>query len=68
MEYTACKDCKHFRNLAIGRKGKDIWYNHICMAVPPAKHFNSYFGKMEEEPKYCRDINTEGKCKDFIKR
>ncbi len=75
-DLTICYKCQHFTNLGIqgfgGGDCTDAWYNHICNAHPLPLEFNPVTGKRGTESgnrgKYCRDVNTDGNCKDFNKK
>ena len=71
-----CVDCKHHENLTPER---GAWYNHMCKANPLPKSINPVTGKTEtfksndlgmvifvdQQNAYCRDINTDGECKQY---
>ena len=60
-----CSKCMY--HLHKGRNSdSEIWYNHQCLKHPE-KHKEYVFGTTKIDYKYCRDINPDGKCKDFKK-
>ena len=65
MSATFCRACVHHRE--VGRTGREIWYNNLCVAEPEGESAKNFVTGEWERPRpvYCRDRNKKGECRLF---
>jgi hypothetical protein len=67
---TACRNCRHLRNINANPAAPNIWYSLLCTATPLPQRFDPYSGKVRhdgQEFAFCRDVNN-GNCPKFEAR
>jgi len=83
-EFAICYKCKNFKNLEPAGPRKNIWYNHLCMAIELPKekdpvtgkvmHYSyndlggKYYADRAERFPHCRTTNKDGSCGYYEKK
>ncbi len=69
QKLTICVACRHHRQGAVSsgwRPEEYTWHQHKCGRNDKVNEFNYVVGSYKGERPYCKVVNTDGKCKDYV--